>query len=735
MMEQILIKNTASFGSEPESLDGLGKVNFVFGSNGTGKTTISRIIDGAGSNFYNEIKWRNNIPLETLVYNRDFIEDNFNQADDLKGIFTLGKKDKETVEALKSESLKLSNINKDIEQLTRDLEGETGTGGKKNQLKQAGLEFADKCWNVKLRYEDRFEQAFKGYRGSKADFRRKVLFESTNNTSDPIPLSELVSKSESVFKSNPQKHNTLVMPSHANIIELEKSQILTKRIIGKQDVDIAALINEIGSSDWVRQGLNFYDPIKQICPFCQQKTNDSLQTSLDAYFDNTFQVGTAEIDTVLTGYITERTRILQDMSHLSRDDSGFLDIKNLQPKVALLELESQTNIERIEEKQKEPSKVVRLKSLQNILESIKKLIDASNSRIQTHNEMVNNIEHEKVKLIKQIWRYLLDSELITDLKSYNTKTREIQGEIVLLEEKILELKSRKKKVEDSIRELEKQSTSMQPTIDSINNYLQSFGFIGFRLTKSVRERYYSIQRQDGSDAKETLSEGERSFVTFLYFYHLINGSVSETGLVSDRVVVVDDPVSSLDSDVQFVVGNMIKQLFENVRSNSGPVKQVVVLTHNIYLLKSIFYKRGRNRGNILSDETFWVVRKHDLVSKVEKKQSMPIKTMYELLWEEIRNPDYGSPSIPNTLRRILEYYFQILGNVNYDKIADKFDGQERQICYSLFSWVNEGSHSVHDDLYFSLDRSLVDRYLNVFRRVFEVTENDAHYEMMMGNES
>ncbi|MFH0083694.1 AAA family ATPase, partial [Pseudomonas aeruginosa] len=72
----------------------------------------------------------------------------------------------------------------------------------------------------------------------------------------------------------------------------------------------------------------------------------------------------------------------------------------------------------------------------------------------------------------------------------------------------------------------------------------------------------------GMDAKETLSEGERTFVTFLYFYHLLKGSDSESGVTTDRIVVFDDPVSSLDSDILFIVSSLIKALFDEVRQGT-----------------------------------------------------------------------------------------------------------------------------------------------------------------------
>jgi len=46
VIESVTITNIATFGSPPEMLTGLSQFNYFFGSNGTGKTTISRIISG-----------------------------------------------------------------------------------------------------------------------------------------------------------------------------------------------------------------------------------------------------------------------------------------------------------------------------------------------------------------------------------------------------------------------------------------------------------------------------------------------------------------------------------------------------------------------------------------------------------------------------------------------------------------------------------------------------------------
>jgi len=135
----------------------------------------------------------------------------------------------------------------------------------------------------------------------------------------------------------------------------------------------------------------------------------------------------------------------------------------------------------------------------------------------------------------------------------------------------------------------------------------------------------------------------------------------------------------------------------------------------------------------MAEKTFFVVRKPGLVSKIDKYSSNPIRTSYELLWTEVRNPDRSKLTIQNVLRRILDNYFKIMGGIDFDEISAMFEGNEKLICRSLFSWVHDGSHSAHDDLYHSIDDVGVETYLQVFKKIFEKTDHIKHYEMMMTN--
>ena len=85
----------------------------------------------------------------------------------------------------------------------------------------------------------------------------------------------------------------------------------------------------------------------------------------------------------------------------------------------------------------------------------------------------------------------------------------------------------------------------------------------------------------------------------------------------------------------------------------------------------------------------------------------------------------------NHLRRILENYFSILGNKRDDYIIGSFSTyEEQEICRSLLSWVNEGSHTLPDDLVIEIPDDTIEIYLSVFKGIFNGTKNIGHYMMM-----
>jgi len=731
MIESLSIAKTATYGDAAQTMSGLARFNFIFGSNGAGKTTITRVIADPASHPNCALSWLKGNALETLVYNRDFVDRNFIAAARLKGIFTLGEQDIANLEAIAKKKTELDDIVAKIDNLANTLHGADQQSGKKKELADLETEIKDKCWAQKVKHEKVFSEAFKGLRNNSEKFKEHTLSQLASNSAEIKPLEYLTEKANTVFGPTPSLEHGLPLVDRSDILEHESNTILVKKVIGKEDVDIAALILRLGNSDWVKQGQAFYEQSAPTCPFCQQEAPDGLEQSLAGYFDEAFEKDTKTIADLQAAYDRDSRTLLARLQEVIDAQSTFLDKETFAAEQSAIEAKLTGNALLIANKRKEPSLSIELDSLVEPLAAIGKLISAANKAVDAHNEIVRHIDKEHADLTAQVWKYILDVELKSDLATYTIKRNALNAAIAKLSAQIQAFGQTKQTITNDIKVLEKSATTIQPTIEGINALLKSFGFRSFQLAKAEDGPYYKLVRADGKDAKESLSEGERSFVTFLYFYHLLKGSENESGMTTDRVVVFDDPVSSLDSDVLFIVSSLIRSLFDDIRASKGHIKQIFVLTHNVYFHKEVTYTSNRGDDEKKGERTYWVVRKGDTSATVERHKSNPIKTSYDLLWAELRREVKSPLTIQNTMRRILENYFKILGRIDFEKICDQFEGQDKAICRSLFAWVNDGSHFAHDDAFFTLDDGAIDVYLEIFRQVFIKSEQQAHYDMMM----
>lgn len=728
MLTEIVVAGTASYSPTGVRLDDLKAINFIFGTNGTGKTTIARVVDDPDGHPTCVLSWANGKPLGRLVYNRNFVERNFGAH--IRGIFTLGETEKGTLEKIDQAKADVKKAEDAITQLEGTLGLPDQSTGKRADLKALRDKLEADCWTkIKGEHDAHFKDAFSGLRNSQSRFCDRVLGEFAQNDAALVDLNSLKDRASSLFEQGMERYATIQEIDARILVTAEAEPVLAKKVVGKDDVDVAALITRLGNSDWVRQGLVYLDGAEQ-CPFCQQDIESNLAERLNAYFDETFLADTKQIERIEQSYGSAATSLVERLEAITSLDSRYIDAARFRADIDRLITLLESNKRVIASKKKQPSTPFALEPIGEALAALTGQIDTANAAIATHNALVDNIAAERTKLINEIWKCLLH-ENDALLTAYTSAKGGLDSAIQSLTVQIANRRQELQDANDELGILERSITSVQPTVDGINALLTSFGFTGFRLrTTGERNHLYEIVRDDGADATATLSEGERGFVTFLYFYHLLRGSTSESGMSAERVVVFDDPVSSLDSDVLFIVSALIKRVLKEACDKRGQIKQVFVLTHNIYFHKEVSYDSQRG-AECRTHETFWIVRKSQGQSEIRSFNTNPIKTSYELLWEEVRRPDRSSLTIQNTLRRIVENYFKILGSVNTDDIVARFEGKDQQVCASLFSWVNDGSHSAHDDLYVSVDDGVVECYLDVFKRVFEKTDHKAHYDMMM----
>ena len=81
---------------------------------------------------------------------------------------------------------------------------------------------------------------------------------------------------------------------------------------------------------------------------------------------------------------------------------------------------------------------------------------------------------------------------------------------------------------------------------------------------------------------------------------MVIGSQSDDGKTTNKIVVIDDPVSSMDSGSMFTVASLVRDLIAICYNNysmtehgnrNDHVKQFFCLTHNPFFFKEISYNR------------------------------------------------------------------------------------------------------------------------------------------------
>lgn len=728
MIKSIEIKNVATYDNTGVSFDALKKVNFIYGANGCGKTTISNLIyDKSDPKFYNcTLIWQNALPLNVLVYNKEFRERNFGKGK-LNGVFTLGEATADQIKEIETKSESLKTIKADGIQKRETLDKQKGD---KEKLEN---DFKETTWTkVYKKYENIFKEAYGSHQ--KEAFKNKLLQEFTRNNAQLETLESLTAKAETIFGEQPQRIDEISEISFERVIEIEQKEIWKKIIVGKADVDIAKLIQKLNINDWVNQGREYIE--ETTCPFCQQETiTDDFKKQIESFFDETYLNDIKVLKELKQEYDALISNIINVLNGIEVNQKAFSDTKLDNDKFSayLKTLISQntTNNEYLNNKIKEPSRSIELISIKEQTDLLAELVKQANTEIRKHNSIVTNYVTEKSNLIKSIWKFLVE-EYRTDTTSFINKKDGLEKGITNLETQHKSKQDEYRKLDSEIKNLNKNVTSIQPTIDEINRILKSYGFMNFEIVPTKEDGFYQIQREDGSIAETTLSEGEITFITFLYYLQLTKGGISEEEVSSERILVIDDPISSLDSNVLFVVSTLIKDIVKNVKADNGNVKQLILLTHNVYFHKEVSFIDGRTKT--CNNTNFWILRKNDKITTLQSfKMDNPIQSSYELLWQELKNENVKSTlTVQNIMRRIIENYFKLLGKYGDDDLILKFSTKEEQeICRSLISWINDGSHSINDDLFIELQDRTVETYKKVFKDIFILTKHEGHYNMMM----
>jgi wobble nucleotide-excising tRNase len=648
-------------------------------------------------------------------------------------VFTFGNATPEQLQELRDKKDEIKELRETAREEKRRLKGF------EEQLDGEADRFQETVWNnYRTPNIKQFKEAFKNC-GYKKTFKNRLLQEYANNSSELFSKEELLEQAKTVFGERPQAIDPLPLLDVDRLKEIEELETWETPIVGKNDVPIADLIKKLGNSDWVDQGQKFIHD--ETCPFCQQQTiSADFKKQLEDFFNESYKNKLIEVEKLGVEYKELSEKLIEQIEKIEQREKEKSDTKivweNFNTEIELLKSRLKESQTVMDDKLKEPSRKFSITLLTDLYDQLNERITMANTAIETHNKIVKNYNTAHRNLVQSIWKWIIEEARPT-IEAHNKAISGITKAKQALEATQKETINKGIQLKKDIEELTANTTGVEFSELEMNKLLESYGFNSFRIVKSPKvDNCYQIQREDGSLVESTLSEGEVTFITFLYFYQLAKGGHEEDKVNERRVLIVDDPISSLDSNVLFVVSSLLRRYLDEIRSGEGNIVQLILLTHNSYFHKQIAIVEGRNQ--LRADTAFWILRKGRKWTSIESYgNENPISSTYELLWKELRSEDNkSSVLLKNAMRRILEYYFTVFGQFsNIKNLPDKFKTIEEQlICKSLISWVHDGSHDIADEIHVSDNDDTVQRYKHVFQAIFDSNGQLGHYKQMMGIE-
>ena len=726
-------------------------INFFYGKNGVGKSTIADCIrSGAGVT-------PSLSDYEVLVYDRTFIDSNI-RAEGISGVFSVNEGNIRIQEEIKEKEEELEKLKSQ----------KTAIKSQQDELKERPSELMTKleteCWGELTDLRTiHFPEAMKKKRNSKNAFIIELL-----KVANPVQheMSEMCSMYEAAFSTDSTVYSNMPTVSVVEIEQITGYDLLAKAITSRADTPFADFVRTLGSMDWVQFGhQHFTEKSDNRCPYCSRILPDDFEQQLASCFDDAYERERKAVDSFRSQY----ERLMQTaLSHLSQNLQHPFprnDFSAYSDKLEALKAKHELNLSRLSEKMNSPTMKIQLEPVAELLNEINLIIQQMNTAIEENNVIITKRKEKQVECTDMIWEHMA---FLT--KAYVDKYKADTAEI---NERLTKLKEDSETLEQSIRGLKAdiaglslQIVNVDATMNSINDMLVNAGFQGFRVKKKRGEpSKYQIVRDDGSPA-HGLSEGEKNFIAFLYFYHRILGRDSADGEFKERIVVIDDPVSSMDSSALFIVSSIVRELVSVCHNNGIAdganipryIKQIFILTHNSFFHNEVSYNRLGNEDYHCVN--FYLITKKDNASAIihcTKKDAFgrtpaleqnytPVYNAYRTLWREYK--EATSPIVlKQVIRQILEYYFIQICGYKGEQLSDLLkkeqslfikendDGSENRDLLlavdSLLHYVGANIHGLSDGYDYIDDTADMESIRETFQQIFIAMKQPQHFDMMM----
>ncbi len=710
------------------------RFNLIYGWNGSGKTTLSELFrrlekkDANGAKFEVELDGEKILRSNDLasssvprirVFNRHFVEENvFTKEGQVEPIFYLGEEDiskQKEVQELQESQEKLKS---DLEKASEELESKKGIiddtckGGAKT-IKSHLIACGYDRYN-KTKFEKKCEEL--------KDFREEDI------TLRQLSEEQLADHLQKI--NNPEKDSLRFVA--LSDFDFESLCQDTRVFLERQIVSsvIGRFKEDKNLNDWAQKGFRLLQEIStENCPFCNQILPDNFYKELEGHFNNEYEKFVCEIEK-LHEKIDQSIKKIKNIElpdkarlydHLQEE---YIARKNvLEEESARLISNLQMLEKKIKDKKANPFQSYSLQDFPqcNIEERLEKL----NEVIEENNNISNNHEKE----IEDSCRKIEESFVAESLADYKDRKKELSD----IKLKISSLQKGIDEKENKINYLHQEIRTHQKPADIINDLLARYlGRDDIRF--KVLENGYEITRR-GESARD-LSEGEKTAVAFVYFLTTLT---DENFKLEEGIVVIDDPISSLDSNAIYHAFGLMKEKVKNA-------KQLFILTHNFTFFKQVkhwfsyhknkyrFFMIKRSSSNGLDSPK--IMKLSDLICDHESEYHYLFKRIYDFTSEEI-GESIDCYLLPNVARRFLEGFLAF-------KVPNKtsFTGQMRELEKEDFPYgeiqrinrfLNVYSHKPACGDNSQDDLSILSESQPILKQVLELVKqtDKAHFDRMV----
>lgn len=550
------------------------KFNLIYGWNYSGKTTLSRIfrsfelknfssgfessefeIEDVDGNKFSQSDLMNNT-LTIRVFNSDFIEDNLKWTNEkFNPIFILGE---ENITIQKNIKYK----KKLIERLIRLKNFHTKNSTLKiKNLKKSTTDEASRIKNDLLKIVEAFGRTQ----------LEKLIDNLNNNQNDLSTLILDDIKYQKEFDTYHSKNmKKLLNESIDNNYDfddlIKKVQEILSELIVYESID--ELKSNPLLESWIKTGIKLHSEDKQSCKFCKSPIDSTFWDVLSKHFTEEKLLFEKKVNKLIVDIENSKIKLnIEDEANIYEEKQVlYLECKNFIVK----EIESINNlldcmIDKLKNKLTNLEEKMTLEiiissvELNNKLEELVSYLKYNNSL--TNNYVVLRDEAKKKLILHYTAKYMTlvnYNSVIDNCKKDNGKANSAEDLIIILE---AERKSLESQISESLKGAEK-----------INDYLKIFFTKeDIKIEPTENEDNYQLMRY--SKVAKNLSEGEKTAISFAYFMaNLENKDYSENSL-SNMLIYLDDPISSLDSNHLINVYAFIKRVLVNT-------KQLFISTHN-----------------------------------------------------------------------------------------------------------------------------------------------------------